>query len=251
MKGYLVIFIVLLVVLGCNDSEPKQVPFYYKNSICGYNVQGIAFQDSIDKDYCNIILTFRNKVTNKSFSVNGGKRSTLYYIPKDGQDSIYLSYEETNTPAPNIYLTASTEPFCFMDLDFDGIKELMTDLEPNIGQYGVGVFNTIYKIKADSLIDVTSQFRIKSRVFSVIEQNYFGINLGAKEVIKWDKGGYHTGIFTIYKFNSWTSEYILNRYIDFDYGYDGINISIISPVNDTLNHFVLSRDEFNSQIWKY
>lgn len=49
MKGYLVIFIVLLVVLGCNDSEPKQVPFYYKNSICGYNVQGIAFQDSIDK----------------------------------------------------------------------------------------------------------------------------------------------------------------------------------------------------------
>lgn len=27
MKGYLVIFIVLLVVLGCNDSEPKQVPF--------------------------------------------------------------------------------------------------------------------------------------------------------------------------------------------------------------------------------
>lgn len=52
MKGYLVIFIVLLVVLGCNDSEPKQVPFYYKNSICGYNVQGIAFQDSIDKDYC-------------------------------------------------------------------------------------------------------------------------------------------------------------------------------------------------------
>ena len=67
MKGYLVIFIVLLVVLGCNDSEPKQVPFYYKNSICGYNVQGIAFQDSIDKDYCNIILTFRNKVTNKSY----------------------------------------------------------------------------------------------------------------------------------------------------------------------------------------
>ena len=62
MKGYLVIFIVLLVVLGCNDSEPKQVAFYYKNSICGYDVQGVAFQDSIDRDYCNIILTFRNKV---------------------------------------------------------------------------------------------------------------------------------------------------------------------------------------------
>lgn len=252
MKGYLVIFIVLLVVLGCNDSEPKQVAFYYKNSICGYDVQGVAFQDSIDRDYCNIILTFRNKVTNKSFSVNGGKRSTLYYIPKDGQDSIYLSYEETNTPAPNIYLTASTESFCFMDLDFDGIKELMTDLKPNIGQYGVGVFNTIYKIKADSLIDVTSQFRIKSRVFNVIEQNYFGINLGAKEVITWDKGGYYMGIFTIYKYNSRTSEYKLNRYVGFYPGYDdGINISIISPANDTLNHFVLSQDEFDSQIWEY
>lgn len=78
MKGYLVIFIVLLVVLGCNDSEPKQVPFYYKNSICGYNVQGIAFQDSIDKDYCNIILTFRNKVTNKSDSDWNKKYSQLF-----------------------------------------------------------------------------------------------------------------------------------------------------------------------------
>ena len=56
MKGYLVIFIVLLVVLGCNDSEPKQVAFYYKNSICGYDVQGVAFQDSIDRDYCNMKL---------------------------------------------------------------------------------------------------------------------------------------------------------------------------------------------------
>lgn len=56
MKGYLVIFIVLLVVLGCNDSEPKQVPFY---SICGYNVQGIAFQDSIDKDYCNPLVELK------------------------------------------------------------------------------------------------------------------------------------------------------------------------------------------------
>ncbi len=78
MKGYLVIFIVLLVVLGCNDSEPKQVPFYYKNSICGYNVQGIAFQDSIDKDYCNIILTFRNKVTNKSYYDWNKKYSQLF-----------------------------------------------------------------------------------------------------------------------------------------------------------------------------
>ena len=73
MKGYLVIFIVLLVVLGCNDSEPKQVAFYYKNSICGYDVQGVAFQDSIDRDYCNIILTFRNKVTNKS-SIDWNKK---------------------------------------------------------------------------------------------------------------------------------------------------------------------------------
>ena len=78
MKGYLVIFIVLLVVLGCNDSEPKQVPFYYKNTICGYNVQGIAFQDSIDKDYCNIILTFRNKVTNKSYYDWNKKYSQLF-----------------------------------------------------------------------------------------------------------------------------------------------------------------------------
>ena len=59
MKGYLVISIVLLVVLGCNDSEPKQVPFYYKNSICGYDVQGIAFQDSIDKDYCNPLVELK------------------------------------------------------------------------------------------------------------------------------------------------------------------------------------------------
>lgn len=85
----------------------------------------------------------------------------------------------------------------------------------------------------------------------MIEQNYFGINLGAKEVIKWDKGGYYMGIFTIYKYNSRTSEYKLNRYVDFDHGYDGINISIISPANDTLNHFVLSQDEFDSQIWEY
>lgn len=128
---------------------------FYKQPICGYKVKGVITRDTISNgerggayylqipyDDYDIDLIFTSENTNKSFTIYGGKLSRLHYDPSHDKDSVYVDYEEPRVAAPNIYIS-NHELFCFMDVDFDGQAEILTDVIPNISQRGVGVFTAI------------------------------------------------------------------------------------------------------------
>lgn len=232
---------------------------FYKQPICGYKVKGVITRDTISNgerggayylqipyDDYDIDLIFTSENTNKSFTIYGGKLSRLHYDPSHDKDSVYVDYEEPRVAAPNIYIS-NHELFCFMDVDFDGQAEILTDVIPNISQRGVGVFTAIYKIINDKPVNIISRL---PQPFQGIDQHYFGINTQRKEIFNILSGGGGYAEVDIYKFNFRTQKYIFSRIIDCDWHGAGIAVSIISPTRDTLKRFNLTYDE-ESKIWEY
>ena len=71
---------------------------------------------------------------------------------------------------PSDIITLQDAPSIYVDLDFDGEKELVTGYTENVGtQRGVGRYTAIYKCIDGEMRDVTEDFLAKSPVFDCMD----------------------------------------------------------------------------------
>lgn len=203
MKNYLLILAVLVMV-GCGRQSIERpvsetwlhsqdtIHIRYKQLVENYKILGYA-TTVIDTTsefwgaYC-INLEFYNVITKNKFQVAAGYISD-YLLMMHGKildNCLYLEYptiEETGcVTVPDI------PPFIFVDLDFDKKKELVTDYAPWAGVKHGGKFQSIYKIRQDSLyamrIDLRTPAYGEDRIGYEIEGDHLCINYSTKEIFR-------------------------------------------------------------------
>lgn len=141
----------------------RPVFFKYPDMINGYNVEGMFYigADGWLKDYYGEPF---DKVLSKLYFSSDALTFEIYdwsfqpfgdSIPTEINvfDCVELSYKEPNFPDPNkISLDSISElPFAFIDIDFDGIKELLFS-NPGNGQKSISTY-IAYKYPYEETID--------------------------------------------------------------------------------------------------
>ena len=140
----------------------------------------------------------------------------------------------------------------FADLDFDGTKELITDLTPFAGsQRDFPAFKRIYRLKRGVYRDATKHFSSKCEVLGAIEPDFFKINPATKEIIQYCDGGYMSGGWEVYTYAR--KRYRYDRYVHFDRDIEQpmLTITITDSRDKLIREFRTTNEEFDKDMWTY
>ena len=124
-----------------------------------------------------------------------------------------------------------------VDLDFDGNEEIVTDLQYGEGHRGCGTYQSVYKVRNDSLIEMRIDLLLDNASECIdykIERGLFGVNLQTQEVYYVRIGGGLDMSYHIFKpANNYTytlpttgeplfvMQYRLSRIVSYRYHMDG------------------------------
>ena len=128
-------------------------------------------------------------------------------------------------------VTAPDNLFFFADIDFDGVKELITGITPfGSSQRNCSAFTTIYKLVDGKYKDVSESFATKCEAFKAIEPYYFSVNYARKEIIQYHDGGAMSGGWKVYTFAK--RKYRYDRYVHYDFDDDGDMVTVTVDYSD-------------------
>lgn len=159
-KSLLLIVVILAIFSGkimaqSNSLKDKTVHISFSNSVEGYRVNAIWKPEKLRYNHVigPAIIEFNNEEYGTSFSIANGHFSILkdllpftyedYEIKAINRKDIVLSYPQNLQFNKDDFGTTQV-PFFFMDVDFDGKKELLIS-EVDNGQRGVATFK-VYKL---------------------------------------------------------------------------------------------------------
>ena len=235
--------------------ERDSIHFFYAEPVENYRVTGTV-SDYLDEwNIASLELTFHNNETHKEFTVRGGRRNWRYFL---GIDSVQTDVVELHYPEiveDGIISAPYAAPFFFADIDFDGVKELITDCHCHAGtQRDVGRFTAIYKIVDGTPQDVTNEFTAKSEVFCCMDEYFFMIIPARKEILFYHSGGAPNSGWEVHKFVN--GEYIYDHYVSYfaqNFGTDDefYEISILTPQDEVIKTFTVDKATFNKEMWGY
>lgn len=216
MKRLSFYLLALLLICGCTNTNTTTQVFEwadyskdnnlcvyikYKQQVNGYDVSVICLIDTVrNTDYNPMAINghgfihFQNDrhefiVENPLFSDNNlsqnkGRLKNEMLIEMD-----YIPFKPTNNTQNNMIFNNSESPFFFLDIDFDGKKELIVTLFGGMGHHGHNAYEA-YKISAinnrcvlssmqgepfDELNDYTGVDTIKKTITTPYD---FGIRFG-------------------------------------------------------------------------
>ena len=161
----------------------------------------------------------------------------------------YVQYEHDDIAT---FVTAPDDLFFFADIDFDGVHELITGIDPFGGsQRNCSAFTTIYKLVDGKYKDVSKTFRVKCKVFEAIEPHCFSINYARKEIVKHHDGGAMSGGWEVYAFAD--GKYRYDRYVYFERNVadDMVTVMIDYVDNTPKSILLISSYEFDKRKWNY
>lgn len=254
MKKIIHLLFVLLVFagIGCNRQQVSQneaelveekhwlddlwwedtIRFHYAKPVNGYEAEGVLFLGGGGSPTYDLILT--DSATHKSIKCTGG---FLFWsdaeemFPDEERLVLENDFFEGET-----YALISGELFDFIDLDFDGEKELVTGLNPHHGERMSGSFGLIYKIRDGVAVDVTDEFYAKSKVFLHMDRSWFCVDYTRREIqLHWGSGiqlGY-----SAYKFSD--GSYTHDRNVRYDYLDGKYQATVLTPQGDTVKEYIV------------
>ena len=149
-------------------------------------------------------------------------------------------------------ITAPCGMLFFADLDFDGTKELITDLTPFAGsQRDYPAFKCIYRLKRGVYKDATKHFSSKCKVLGAIEPDFFKINPATKEIIQYCDGGYMSSSWEIYTYARKRYRYDRRVHYDRDIEQPMLTITITDSRDKLIREFRTTNEEFDKDLWTY
>lgn len=149
-------------------------------------------------------------------------------------------------------ISAPFSPLFFADLDFDGTKEMITNLTPYAGsQRNYPAFLRIYRLKRGVYKDATKHFSSKCKVLGAIEPGFFMIKPATKEIIQYCDGGFMSGGWEVYRHTGRTYRY--DRYVSFDRDIEQpmLTITITDSRNKLIREFRTTSEDFDKDKWTY
>ena len=220
----------------------------YTKPVRGYTVRGWAVPEGCVGGM-NVVLHFKGN--GHDFMVRGG---LTHSIDPDQKQEI-RTYEESYEQG---VLSAPYDLFFFADIDFDGVEELITHLEPfRASQRCFPAYTEIYTFRDGQPQRATALFNAKNKLFSAIEPCYFMVNPERKEIYQYCDGGALCGSWKVYKYERDTYRY--DHYVHWEEVYptdsfastDSIAVEIRTPKGVVKHSFTTIRKTFDQACWTY
>lgn len=140
----------------------------------------------------------------------------------------------------------------FIDIDFDGVDEIITDLTPFAGsQRNLPGLGSIYRLNDSKYTDATDEFTLRCEVFNEIEPYFFIVDYRNKSIIHCNDGGYMSGGWEVYKYHN--GSYAYNRYVHFDRDIESemVDITINYADNTPQKSMRVSSDDFEKRGYNF
>ena len=112
----------------------KEYHVCYDKPINGYTVTAVI-EPYEDADWGSAVLTFTKGNTSFSVYVDSFTKEGFSLKGYDASEEIVLQY----VPKPKDVILYDKEPFCFTDIDYDGVEEILV-LESGGGVHGVNAY---------------------------------------------------------------------------------------------------------------
>ena len=112
----------------------KEYHVRYDRPINGYTVTAVI-EPYEDADWGSAVLTFTKGNTSFSVYVDSFTKEGFSLKGYDASEEIVLQY----VPKPKDVILYDKEPFCFTDIDYDGVEEILV-LESGGGVHGVNAY---------------------------------------------------------------------------------------------------------------
>ena len=112
----------------------KEYHVRYDRPINGYTVTAVI-EPYEDADWGSAVLTFTKGNTSFSVYVDSFTKEGFSLKGYDASEEIVLQY----VPKPKDVILYDKEPFCFSDIDYDGVDEILV-LESGGGVHGVNAY---------------------------------------------------------------------------------------------------------------
>ena len=112
----------------------KEYHVRYDKPINGYTVTAVI-DPYEDADWGSAVLTFTKGNTSFSVYVDSFTKEGFSLKGYDASEEIVLQY----VPKPKDVILYDKEPFCFTDIDYDGVEEILV-LESGGGVHGVNAY---------------------------------------------------------------------------------------------------------------
>lgn len=266
MKTITHLFLVLLVFVGvgCNRQKTQAIVaesveekhwledlwfedtirFYYAKPVNGYRVEGKLFLGGGGSPSYDLIFT--ESVTHKSFECEGGFlnwNDAMTMFPD--KERLELEYIDHNSGTYDFI--DGNALFYFMDLDFDGEKELLTGLNSYHGNREDGRFGLIYKIRDGVPIDVTAEPWAKTDIFNHMDRDWFGADYKNKE-LHWHGGCAMEFGYTAYKFSH--GNYSYDKLVSYEYiDFDKHRKTVYSPHGEIIKQYMVENYKEECEYW--
>ena len=220
------------------DTNYFHITYNRNRPINGFRISGEGVQYFVSQGIDNIStylkLTFTSVKTENSFTDMGRFFRVDSLIPAH----LSLSYHEKT-------YADYDDLFWFVDLDFDGQKELLTGVAEDAGRGGS--FMEIFRIVNGELINAKQEFIAKNRLFDgYVERDRFSVDSLRRE-ITYAGGTWAHWEHVIYTYED-DGTYRWDRSIGCDYDGSIREISIISPQKDTLRRYKFTHAEYEYRL---
>lgn len=208
--------------------------------------KGMIFDVTVtDVDGFEGYSDIRIKITRSGKEVFDGYAGRVYGDFECDVDKFFPSKK-------NGAITAPDDVLFFVDLDFDGVDELITGRSPFAGsQRNLPGFGSIYRLTGGKYIDATDVFTSRCEVFNEIEPYCFIVDYRNKSIIHCNDGGYMSGGWEVYEYHN--GSYAYDRYVHFDRDIEGNMVDITIDYADSTpqNRMRVSSDDFEKRGYNF